>query len=75
MNASARRPPATPVVLLTLLDHLLLPLGQQLSTNQLAPFVCGDLPMLYKLDLFPIEPHLLHSCAYAHASLAYAMQL
>ena len=32
-----RQPPAAPAVLLTLFDHLLLPLGQQLFADRLAP--------------------------------------
>ena len=44
------QPLAAPVVLLTLLDHPLLPLGWQLSADQLAPFGCGDFPKLHMLD-------------------------
>ena len=43
-------PPAALAVLLTLLDHPLLPLGWQLSANQLAPFGYGDFLALHKLD-------------------------
>ena len=60
-------------LMLALPDHPLLPLGRQLSADQLAPFGCGDFPMLHMPDQFPIEPHLLPFCACAHASLAYAM--
>ena len=67
------RPPAAPTVLLTLLDHPLLPLGWQLSIDQLAPFGCGDFSKQHMLHRFPIEPHLLPFCVCAHASLAYAM--
>ena len=69
------QPLATPVVLLALPDHPLLPLGRQLSVHQLALSDCGDFPMLHKLDQFSIEPHLLPFYACAHASLSYAMQL
>ena len=46
------QPLAAPVVLLALPGHHLLPLGWQLSTDQLAPSKCGDFSMLHMPDQF-----------------------